>query len=121
MLACLFVGAGGFLGSVLRYLIGLIPTPEGGFPYLTLVINVLGSMVIGIIAGLASRAGVLDDNLGLFLKVGFCGGFTTFSTFALETHSFLAKGGAVSALCYAVISVVLCVFAVFFGDYLVRL
>lgn len=121
MLACFCVGAGGFLGSVLRYLIGLIPTPEGGFPYLTLAINILGSLVIGVIAGFASRAGVLDDHLNLFLKVGFCGGFTTFSTFALETHSFFAKGSSVSALCYVALSVVLCVFAVFFGDYLVRL
>jgi CrcB protein len=120
MLACFYVGAGGFLGSVLRYLIGLIPAQEGGFPYLTLLINILGSMVIGVLTGLASRVGVLDGNLNLFLKVGFCGGFTTFSTFALETQSFFAKGSALSAVLYAALSVLLCVSAVFLGDYLIR-
>lgn len=121
MLACFYVGAGGFLGSVLRYLIGLIPATDSGFPYLTLIINILGSMAIGMVAGLASRAGVMDGNLSLFLKVGFCGGFTTFSTFAMETQSFFAKGSALSAVLYAVLSVCLCVIAVFLGDYLIRL
>ena len=121
MLACLFVGAGGFLGSVLRYLISLIPTPDGSFPYVTLLVNVAGSLVIGILAGLASRSGILNDNLGLFLKVGFCGGFTTFSTFALETHGFFSKGSAPMALGYTIMSVCLCVIAVFIGDYLIKL
>jgi len=121
MLECLFVGAGGFLGSVLRYLISLIPVPDSGFPYVTLLVNVAGSLAIGVLAGLASRSGVLNDHLGLFLKVGFCGGFTTFSTFALETHGFFAKGSVPMALGYTIISVVLCVLAVFLGGSLIKL
>ena len=85
-LNCLFVGLGGFVGSVLRYLVGFIPTGAvATFPIKTLVINIVGSFVIGLVCTLASRLGTaMNPQLLLFLKVGLCGGFTTFSTFALE-------------------------------------
>ena len=92
MTECLIVGAGGAVGAVLRYLIGLIPlNPENGFPVKTFLINVAGCFVIGLVAALAARAS-LGPRITLFLKVGICGGFTTFSSFALETDQLLAKG-----------------------------
>ena len=79
MTGIICVGLGGGLGAALRYGISLLPY-KGTFPALTLVTNVLGALVIGVIAGLAARKN-LSPNLVLFLKTGVCGGFTTFSTF----------------------------------------
>ena len=77
MLNCIFVGLGGFVGSILRYLVGLIPIKNpSGFPINTFLINVFGSLAIGVIACLASKNSNLDSRLILFLKVGICGGFT---------------------------------------------
>ncbi len=120
MMSLLAVGAGGFLGAALRWGVGLIPVPESAFPYVTLFINVLGSLAIGILSGLIARTGLLGEGMKLFLKVGFCGGFTTFSTFALETQGLLSKGSTGTALVYALLSVCLCVCAVFFGDSFVK-
>ena len=71
-LNCLFVGLGGFVGSVLRYLVGFIPTEAvAAFPIKTLVINIVGSFVIGLVCTLASRLGTaMNPQLLLFLKVG---------------------------------------------------
>jgi len=121
VLNCLFVGLGGLIGSVLRYLASLIPLRNAsGFPLVTLLINVLGAFVLGLILAQAGKSSVADPRMLLFLKVGVCGGFTTFSTFALETQSLLSTGRPFTALLYALLSVVLCVFAVFFAGLLVR-
>ena len=88
MLNCLFVGVCGFLGAVARYLCTRLPlAPEGGFPLVTLLINVLGAFVIGLIAA------------------GMCSDFTTFSTFALETSSLLQSGKPWTTAAYIVLSV----------------
>ena len=113
MLNCLVVGFGGFVGAVLRYLISLIPmkNPES-FPINTFIINVVGAFAIGCIAFAMTKNENIDSRVLLFLKVGICGGFTTFSTFALETSE-LIKGGSVTvALIYVVASIVLSVLAV---------
>lgn len=110
---CLVVGAGGFIGAVLRYVIGLLPYESGsGFPVKTFCINVFGAFAIGIVAALAQKHS-LDPRFVLFLKVGICGGFTTFSSFALETDALISRGAFVTAVLYAVFSVVLGVLAVF--------
>lgn len=89
---CLAVGLGGFAGAVLRYLIGLIPTGETMiFPVKTFCINVIGCIVIGAITVLAAKLSV-PPRMILFLKVGVCGGFTTFSTFALESSDLIRDG-----------------------------
>ena len=118
LLNCLCVGLGGFVGSVLRYLVTLLPY-GAGFPVKTLGINVLGAFVLGLICALATRHVDASPQLVLMLKVGVCGGFTTFSTFALETSDLLQSGAWPAALAYVVASVVLSVAAVFGAEALV--
>ncbi|NTU76938.1 MAG: fluoride efflux transporter CrcB [Alphaproteobacteria bacterium] len=121
MLNCLFVGVGGFVGSVLRYVVSLIPLRhESGFPLVTLGINVLGAFVLGLIMAAAGKSPSLDPRTLLFLKVGICGGFTTFSTFALEAQGLLSGGKLWAAVLYMLLSVVLCVGAVYGAGALVR-
>lgn len=116
MLNCLIVGLGGALGAVCRYLITLLPmNPENGFPVKTFLINIAGSFLIGIVAALAARNS-LDSRLVLFLKVGICGGFTTFSSFALETEGLLEKGSGGIAFLYMILSLFFGVLAVLLAE-----
>jgi crcB protein len=119
---CLFVGAGGMLGAIARYLIGLIPLrPENGFPLTTMMINAIGAFCIGLIAVSASaHAGAVDTRLLVFLKVGICGGFTTFSTFSLELFDLIDAGSLAMAALYAAGSVLICVGAVGAAQLLLR-
>lgn len=117
MIDCIIVGAGGFIGTVLRYLIGLIPLEEGSiFPIKTFAINIAGAFIIGIIAALALKSDFLSPRVVLFLKVGICGGFTTFSSFVLETSNLMKNGNMLTAFLYVVLSVLLGVIAVFLGE-----
>ena len=121
LLDCIFVGVGGFVGSVLRYLVSLIPLRhESGFPLLTLGINVLGAFVLGVIMARAGREVPLDPRTLLFLQVGICGGFTTFSTFALEAQGLPSGGKPLVAILYMLLSVVLCVAAVYSASVIIR-
>ncbi|MDD6283601.1 MAG: fluoride efflux transporter CrcB [Oribacterium sp.] len=116
----IIVGLGGFIGTVLRYLIGSIPVRECfGFPVKTFAINVIGAFVIGLVAAMAAHRD-LDPRLVLFLKVGICGGFTTFSSFTLETSSLLKGGNTVTAACYLILSIVAGVAAVFCAEAIMR-
>ena len=102
MLNCIAVGLRGFLGSVCRYLAGQIPLGrDWGFPVRTLAINLIGSFLIGAVTALALKRAAPDPRLVLFLKAGVCGGFTTFSSFALETGDLLQSGRTAAALLYA--------------------
>lgn len=106
MIDCLAVALGGAAGSVLRYLIGLIPVKEQFiFPIKTFAINVLGCFVIGLVTAIALKSNTLNPRLVLFLKVGICGGFTTFSTFALESSNLLKNGHPGIAALYMVLSI----------------
>ena len=107
MLNILAVGLGGFAGSVLRYMIGLIPVNEMMvFPAKTFMINVIGCIAIGLITVAAAKNGSLNPHFLLFMKVGVCGGFTTFSTFALETSDLIRNGNPGVALAYVLGSVI---------------
>jgi CrcB protein len=89
----LLVGGGGFLGSVARYLLsGLVLQASGAarFPFGTFLVNAVGCLAIGVVAGLAEKASVFHPATRMFLMTGFLGGFTTFSAFAYETF-FLAR------------------------------
>ena len=116
MTGFLCVGAGGAAGAMLRYALSLLPY-KGAFPVLTLITNVLGALAIGAIAGAAARRG-LSAELVLFLKTGVCGGFTTFSTFSLETYELLNQGQYGTALLYMAASLVLCLAGVAAGIFL---
>jgi CrcB protein len=117
MTKLLLVGAGGALGAVLRYLISLIPV-KGAFPTATLVTNVLGAAAIGFVVGLTLGENSLDPRGVLFLKTGVCGGFTTFSTFSLETMNLLEGGKVGLGLIYGGLSLCLSVAGVWFGRWL---
>ena len=118
-LILVFVG-GGF-GSVLRYLIGkYLNNADTSIPYGTLTANILGSLLIGVILGLASKNSTITDNQTLLLATGFCGGFTTFSTFAYENHLLLKSGDFITFAIYTITSFVVGFLAVFFGMYLAK-
>lgn len=119
MLNCLAVGAGGFIGAVLRYLISLIPI-KTELPLKTLAVNIIGCFVIGIIAGLAENR--LEDKvrLVLFLKTGICGGFTTFSTFALETGELINNSKYMAAAAYVTASLLFGIAAAYLGQTAIR-
>ena len=107
LLDCLAVCAGGALGSLARYLISLAPfksVGDAGFPLATLVTNIVGAFVIGLIVAAVAAGYELDSRLVLFLKVGVCGGFTTFSTFALESVGLVQRGEPLVAVVYVMLS-----------------
>ena len=117
----LFVFIGGGFGSVLRFVIGKwLNNSENGIPYGTFVANILGSLLIGVILGYAAKNDALSQNSTLLLATGFCGGFTTFSTFAYENHIFLKSGDFTSFAFYTIASFVIGFLAVFAGMYLVK-
>ena len=108
MMNILAVGLGGFAGAALRYLIGQVPVNEMmAFPIKTFLINIIGCIAIGTIAVTAAKNGSLSPHMILFLKVGLCGGFTTFSTFALETSDLIRSGNWAMALIYVLGSVLI--------------
>jgi CrcB protein len=118
----LLIAFGGAVGSVLRYIVGRViqGTSASGFPVGTMVVNVSGCFLIGILLRhfLNMQA---SAELRAFLVVGFCGGFTTFSTFSGETIGLIEGGEYVRAVTYIVVSVVLCLTATFAGIAAVRL
>lgn len=120
MRQCLIVGAGGLLGTVCRYLLTLIPlSKNSGFPIITLLINVAGALLIGILAAVAAKYEGASPELLTFLRVGVCGGFTTFSTFALETADLFGAGKALGGAVYVALSLLLGLLAVWLGKALV--
>lgn len=111
ILKILAVALGGALGSVARYLLSLLPNPLP-IPLWTLAANFLGALLIGFIIGHQSKLG---GNTYVGLKTGFCGGFTTFSTFSQETLTLFEQDKYVLATLYAIGSLVLCILGVALG------
>lgn len=117
----ILVFLGGGFGSVLRFVIGKwLNSSENGIPYGTFAANIIGSFLIGIILGLAAKNETLSQSQTLLLATGFCGGFTTFSTFAYENHAFLKAGDFTGFAIYTIASFVIGFLAVFFGMYLAK-
>lgn len=113
----IFIGIGGMLGSIARYLAALLltKTTPSTFPYGTFVVNVLGCLAIGVIYGLSERFGWFSSELRLFLATGFCGGFTTFSSFAYENIQLLQDKDYLTFAAYSGLSFVLGLLAAFLG------
>lgn len=120
--ALLAVAAGGALGSVARYLVGVASLRAFGlaFPWGTLIVNVAGSFLIGALVGLFALKAGLSQELRLFLTVGVCGGFTTFSTFSLDAWGLVERGAWWHAAAYIAGSVLLSIGALVAGLYAVR-
>jgi CrcB protein len=117
----IFVFLGGGIGSALRYWIGqYLNSPKYEIPYGTFLVNILGSLVIGLILGFALKNQSLSNNIVLFVATGFCGGFTTFSAFAFENQAFLKSGDFTSFGLYTLGTLILGFGAVFTGIWLVR-
>lgn len=115
----LAVAIGGALGALARYGISLIPVPEGtSFPWMTLVANVIGAIIIGFIAGLTLASPRLTQEQLAFIKTGFCGSLTTFSTFSLEAVTLFQAGKWGIAILYIGISMILCLAGVILGKFL---
>ena len=103
------VAIGGAVGSFFRYLISLIPfKPE--FPILTFATNVIGAVLIGIVVGLSTRVDINKN------QTGVCGGFTTFSTFSLESFNLIKNGNYINAGAYIILSILCCLIGVLIGN-----
>ena len=117
----LVVGAGSFIGGAARYLISLALKGIGkGFPWATLAANLAGCFLIGLFWGFFSKNATGDSNWALFLTVGLCGGFTTFSTFSKEALMMLQTGNVWSFIGYVAISVAAGIALVALGYFLIR-
>nr|WP_207635782.1 fluoride efflux transporter CrcB [Clostridium sp. MD294] len=112
---CLIVALGGGIGAMFRYMIGKINLPfEIAFPVTTLCINIIGAFIIGLVVSGAMKYTV-SETVVLFLKTGLCGGFTTFSTFSLESVTLIEQKNVVMAFCYIASSILCCIIGVWLG------
>ncbi len=113
----LLIGAGGFIGSVARFLVSRLNTRVDWFsiPIGTLTVNVVGSLLIGFLIGISEKSPILTVELRMFLMVGLCGGFTTFSSFTGENLMMLRNGQIFPLLLYTGLSILLGFTAVYLG------
>ena len=119
MKSVLIVFLGGGLGSVFRYLINLlIKNPEGQFPINTFLVNMIGSFLIGIVFGYFNENNYLNNNIILFLVIGFCGGLTTFSSFTYDSYELISIGKIFFLIIYNFLSILIGVALVYFGLWL---
>ena len=116
----LLVFLGGGAGSILRYLISKALNQTTVLPLGTLMVNVIGSLLIGLFLGMAYRNESFSPNTALFLATGFCGGFTTFSAFSYENQLFLRSGDLLNFGIYTTASLILGIAAIFAGLFFSR-
>lgn len=119
----LLIGSGGFIGSVARYFVSRLNLSVHflSIPVGTLLVNVAGSLLIGILMGLSERSTIISAEARMFLMVGLCGGFTTFSSFTMENLTLVHNGQLLAVLIYTGLSLLLGFFAVYLGYALTNL
>jgi CrcB protein len=122
LIKIILVGIGGLLGSIARYITVKSITAKipAAFPYGTLTANLVGSFILGFVYGLALRKTGMSENVKLFWGVGFCGGYTTFSSFAWESVSLFNQKMAATSVLYISTSLVLGILSLLAGMWLSR-
>ena len=117
MSTLLVIGCGGFLGAISRYMVsGWAYTIFGtGMPYGTLIVNIVGSFLLGIVAQLILAGNFLTATASSFLGIGFLGAFTTFSTFSVQTLELLESGSPLKALLNILLNLLLCLIGAWGG------
>lgn len=117
-----FVGVGGFIGTVTRYLISRIIEVSSSslFPWGTLIVNILGSLLLGIIIGISEKGNFLNQEWRLFLTVGICGGFTTFSALSNDAFLLLRQQEWIRLSLYATLSFFLGLLAIYCGRLIIK-
>ena len=118
----LLIFLGGGIGSVLRYAVSKLYEPyQGAIPIGTFTVNILGSLLIGLLLGYSLKTANLSQNTLFFLVAGVCGGFTTFSTFSYENYSLLKAGDYLNFGIYTSASLILGILCVFLGIWIAKL
>lgn len=122
MMAVLSIAAGGALGAVARHFVnvGAVAVFGLSFPWGTLIVNIAGSFLMGVLIGLLNHTGYVPQAWRAFLAVGFLGAFTTFSAFSLDTVTLYERGDLIMAVSYIGASVVLSIAGLFAGLFLIR-
>lgn len=116
----LFIGLGGFLGSIARFGLSTVVYRFAGesFPYGTLTVNVIGCFLIGLLMTVLQDRFIIQPNLRMFIVIGILGGFTTFSSFSFETFALIRAGNFIDAVMNSVYSVAGCLIATW-GGYII--
>ncbi|MDP3913207.1 MAG: fluoride efflux transporter CrcB [Bacteroidota bacterium] len=119
----MIVGLGGFIGTVARFLISRYfqVNVASVFPWSTFLVNIVGCLLIGIIYGISEKGDFLSPEIRLFLTVGICGGFTTFSTFSNDAYMLIRQDEWFRFALYASLSFFLGLMAVYAGRFIIKL
>ena len=122
MLKVIYVGFGGFIGSVLRYFLYILTSNILGYtsPVATIFVNIIGCFLIGFAYQLFNTHLIISENLRLFIMIGLLGGFTTFSAFSIDAFLISQNSGKILAIAYVVLSIILSLLATLTGVWLIK-
>ena len=122
MLKVIYVGCGGFIGSILRYSLYILTSNILGYtsPVATIFVNIIGCFLIGFAYQLFNTHLIISENLRLFIMIGLLGGFTTFSAFSIDAFLLYQNSGKILAIAYVVLSIILSLLATLAGVWLIK-